>query len=336
ADLGPPAEPGRRLPGLRSGRRVRGGARRRRRGRPRVLRRADRLHRGGQLRPDRPGGDLRPGAFGGGVRRRRRSAGHRQRHPLRAGRGGVDERTQPGAPDGPGAQGRHGVGQRLRRAGQDLPDRWIQDVRAGPGARHRLDRRVHRDQVGVPGGRRTDPNAGASMTRLDGSIAIITGAARGQGEAQARLFVERGAKVVVADILDEEGKRVADSLGEDAYFQHLDVSSPEDWQEAVTRAHERYGKIDVLLNNAAIIEHAPLESMPLEMYLRLVNVNQIGCFLGMQAVVPFMKQAGGSIVNTSSIMGLTGLRSLGGYTATKFAVRGMTKVAAMEWGRYGI
>lgn len=175
------------------------------------------------------------------------------------------------------------------------------------------------------------------MTRLDGSIAIITGAARGQGEAQARLFVERGAKVVVADILDEEGKRVADSLGEDAYFQHLDVSSPEDWQEAVTRAHERYGRIDVLLNNAAIIEHAPLESMPLEVYQRLVNVNQIGCFLGMQAVVPFMKEAGGgSIVNTSSIMGLTGLRSLGGYTATKFAVRGMTKVAAMEWGRYGI
>jgi 3alpha(or 20beta)-hydroxysteroid dehydrogenase len=175
------------------------------------------------------------------------------------------------------------------------------------------------------------------MTRLDGSVAIITGAARGQGEAQARLFVERGAKVVVADILDAEGEQVAKSLGDDATFQHLDVSEPEGWQVCVARASEHFGKIDVLINNAAIIDHAPLESMELERYMRLVNVNQVGCFLGMQAVVPFMREAGGgSIVNTSSIMGLTGLRSLGAYTATKFAVRGMTKVAAMEWGRYGI
>jgi len=175
------------------------------------------------------------------------------------------------------------------------------------------------------------------MTRLDGAVAIITGAARGQGEAQAKMFVERGAKVVVADILDAEGEQVAKSLGDDAIFQHLDVSEPDGWQACVSRASEHFGSIDVLINNAAIIDHAPLESMELERYMRLVNVNQVGCFLGMQAVVPFMREAGGgSIVNTSSIMGLTGLRSLGAYTATKFAVRGMTKVAAMEWGRYGI
>jgi 3alpha(or 20beta)-hydroxysteroid dehydrogenase len=175
------------------------------------------------------------------------------------------------------------------------------------------------------------------MGRLDGKVAIVSGAARGQGEAEARLFVAEGAKVVLGDVLDDLGEKVAIDLGDAARYVHLDVTKPDDWKSAVDTAVSTFGKLDVLINNAGILKLGPIETQPLEEYLAVINVNQVGCFLGMQAVIPAMKAAGGgSIVNTSSVSGLIGTVGLAAYTASKFAVRGMTKVAAMELGHSGI
>jgi 3alpha(or 20beta)-hydroxysteroid dehydrogenase len=172
---------------------------------------------------------------------------------------------------------------------------------------------------------------------LDGKVALISGGAKGQGEAEARLFVERGAKVVIGDVLDDLGKAVVDDLGDAAVYVHLDVSHPTDWQDAVTAAVTTFGKLDILVNNAGILRVAPLETTSLDVYMQVVNVNQVGCFLGMQAAAPAMREAGGgSIVNTSSTNGLAGLAGTTAYTASKFAVRGMTKTAAIELGPYGI
>jgi 3alpha(or 20beta)-hydroxysteroid dehydrogenase len=175
------------------------------------------------------------------------------------------------------------------------------------------------------------------MGRLDGKVALITGAARGQGEAEARLFVAEGAKVVLADVLDDRGKRVADDLGPDAMYCHLDVTEPAGWESAVRTAVTAFGRLDVLINNAGILRLGLIEDMPLEEYLAVVNVNQIGCWLGMKAVAPALKAAGGgAIVNTSSTSGLIGMAGTSAYTASKFAVRGMTKCAAMELGHFNI
>lgn len=175
------------------------------------------------------------------------------------------------------------------------------------------------------------------MHALAGKVAIITGAARGQGAAAARLFVAEGARVVVADVLDEVGKELADSLGDTALYRHLDVSSEDDWASVVGEAVETLGGVDVLVNNAGILGFAALPDMPLADYLRIVNVNQVGAFLGMRAVAKPMMAAGhGSIVNISSVEGLSGMPYLTAYTSTKFAIRGMTKVAALELGPHGI
>jgi 3alpha(or 20beta)-hydroxysteroid dehydrogenase len=175
------------------------------------------------------------------------------------------------------------------------------------------------------------------MGALDGKVAIITGAARGQGAAAAKLFVAEGARVVIGDVLDDLGKELADSLGAAAVYRHLDVSSEDDWANVVNEAVETWGGVDVLVNNAGILRFAALPEMPLEDYLRIVNVNQVGTFLGMRAVAKPMMAAGkGSIVNISSIEGLAGMPYLTGYTSTKFAIRGMTKVAALELGPHGI
>jgi 3alpha(or 20beta)-hydroxysteroid dehydrogenase len=175
------------------------------------------------------------------------------------------------------------------------------------------------------------------MGALDGKVAIITGAARGQGAAAARLFVAEGARVVIADVLDEVGKELADSLGDAAIFRHLDVSSEDDWKSVVDEAVETLGGVDILVNNAGILRFAALPDMPLEDYLRVVNVNQVGTFLGMRAVSKPMMAAGkGAIVNISSVEGLAGMPYLTAYTSTKFAIRGMTKVAALELGPHGI
>jgi 3alpha(or 20beta)-hydroxysteroid dehydrogenase len=175
------------------------------------------------------------------------------------------------------------------------------------------------------------------MGCLDGKVAIITGASRGQGAAAARLFVAEGARVVIGDVLDDLGRELAESLGAAATYRHLDVSSEADWQDAVGDTLATLGGVDILVNNAGILRFAALPDMPLEDYLRIVNINQVGTFLGMKTVAKPMIAAGaGSIVNISSVEGLAGMPYLTAYTSTKFAIRGMTKVAALELGPSGI
>ncbi|GAB3904911.1 glucose 1-dehydrogenase [Kibdelosporangium lantanae] len=173
--------------------------------------------------------------------------------------------------------------------------------------------------------------------RLDGKVAIITGAARGQGAAAARRFVAEGARVAIADIRDELGKELADELGDAAVYQHLDVTSEEDWTAAVAATRQAFGPPTVLVNNAGILKFGSIVDTTLADYELLVRVNQTGTFLGMRAVVPGMTEAGGgSIINVSSVEGLAGSPYLTAYAATKFAVRGMTKCAALELGKHNI
>lgn len=175
------------------------------------------------------------------------------------------------------------------------------------------------------------------MSNLNGKVALITGAARGQGAAEARLFAQRGAKVVLCDILDSEGQAVAAEIGANAAYIRLDVTSEASWQAAVKAAVSKFGKLNVLVNNAGIVKVTDLADCPLDEYMQVIQVNQVGVFLGMKTVVPAMKQAGGgSIVNISSIDGLIGMTGGTAYCASKFAVRGMTKVAALELGKDGI
>ncbi|CAA0114440.1 3-alpha-(or 20-beta)-hydroxysteroid dehydrogenase [Halioglobus japonicus] len=171
---------------------------------------------------------------------------------------------------------------------------------------------------------------------FDDKVAIVTGGSRGIGEATARLLVERGAKVVIADVLESEGMSLAAELGERAIFQKLDVSVQADW-EATLRAACEFGVLSVLVNNAAILIQATVLDMTEEQFVSSFRVNQLGVFLGMRAVFPALKEAGGgAIVNVSSIDGLQSMNSLTAYSATKWAVRGMTKAAAIEMGKYGI
>ncbi|MGW1230685.1 SDR family NAD(P)-dependent oxidoreductase [Streptomyces sp. NPDC001478] len=170
------------------------------------------------------------------------------------------------------------------------------------------------------------------MGKLDGRTVLITGAARGQGEQEARLFAAEGARVVIADVLDEQGAALAKELGEDiALFTHLDVSREEDWQAAVAAAKDAFGRIDGLVNNAGILRFNELVSTPLEEFQQIVQVNQVGAFLGIRTVAPEIEAAGGgTIVNTSSYTGLTGMAGVGAYAASKHAVLGLTRVAAVE------
>ncbi len=175
------------------------------------------------------------------------------------------------------------------------------------------------------------------MGRLDGKVALVTGAARGTGEATARLFASEGARVVIGDVLDEAGRAVAKDLGDAARCLRLDVTSEADWRHGVQTTLEAFGRLDVLVNNAAVLHMAALVDTRLEDFERVVRVNQIGTFLGMRAVVEPMKQSGGgSIVNISSVDGLRGHNGVVAYASTKWAVRGMTKVAALELGKFGI
>lgn len=175
------------------------------------------------------------------------------------------------------------------------------------------------------------------MGRLDGKIALVTGAARGTGEQVARLFVAEGARVMISDVLEAEGEAVAKELGDAAAFVRLDVSSEADWTRAVERSSSRFGGLSVLVNNAAVLEMKPLVETTLADYERHVRVNQIGPFLGMRTVVPALEAAGGgSIVNVSSVDGLSAKPNIVAYAATKWALRGMTRVAALELGKLGI
>lgn len=172
---------------------------------------------------------------------------------------------------------------------------------------------------------------------LEGRVAIITGAARGQGAAEARMFIENGARVVLADILAEEGQALADELGNDALFVELDVASESGWAEVVDATVRRFQTVDVLVNNAGIATFAPLIDLRLDDFRRMIDVNEIGVMLGMRSVAPIMRsQARGSIINVSSVDGIRGSLFQCAYVATKFAVTGMTKVAALELGPHGI
>ena len=176
-----------------------------------------------------------------------------------------------------------------------------------------------------------------SSLALDGRVALVSGAARGQGEAEARLLAARGARVVVGDVLDEPGRAVAASLGDAALFVALDVTSAASWDAVVDATTDRFGRLDVLVNNAGIVRTGLIEAMSEQDYLDVVRVNQVGCFLGMQAAIPALKASGiGAIVNVSSTAGFEGVPGCVAYVASKFAVRGMTKVAAIELGPHGI
>lgn len=173
--------------------------------------------------------------------------------------------------------------------------------------------------------------------RLDGKVAVISGAAQGQGEAEARRFVAEGARVVIGDIGDDKGSKVAASLGDAARFVHLDVTDSEAWASAVAVAEEAFGPVDVLVNNAGVLVFGPLQTLTATQMQTSLDVNLMGAFHGMQAVYASMKTAGGgSIVNISSFGGLTGLPMLGAYVASKFAVRGLTKTAAIDFARANI
>ena len=179
------------------------------------------------------------------------------------------------------------------------------------------------------------------MPRLAGKRAIVTGAAQGQGAAIARAFVEEGAQVVIADIAEAPGEALAAELSADrpeaAYFRRHDVSDEASWRALVEEANERFGPVNVLVNNAGILRFGEVERMEVEEFELLFRVNQLGCFLGMRSVARTMrKNGGGSIINASSIEGLGGMALCTGYAATKFAIRGMTKSAAMELGPKGI
>jgi 3alpha(or 20beta)-hydroxysteroid dehydrogenase len=173
--------------------------------------------------------------------------------------------------------------------------------------------------------------------RLVNHVALITGAARGSGAAHARAFIAEGAKVVLADVLDDEGKALSKELGKNALYLHLDVSSEADWIKAVAAAEAQLGTVSVLVNNAGIVHSAPLDEYPLESWERVIGIDLTGTFLGMKAVSFGMKKARrGSIINISSIMGLRGAAHSYAYVAAKWGVRGLTKSAAIELGVHGI
>ncbi|MEY2244784.1 SDR family NAD(P)-dependent oxidoreductase [Streptomyces sp. BF23-18] len=173
------------------------------------------------------------------------------------------------------------------------------------------------------------------MGKLDGRVVLITGAARGQGEQEARLFAAEGARVVVADVLDDQGQELAKEIG--AHYVHLDVGQEADWTAAVASAKAAYGRIDGLVNNAGILRFNALVDTPLAEFMQIVQVNQVGVFLGIKTLAPEIAEAGGgTIVNTASFTGLTGMAYVGAYAATKHAIVGLTRVAALELAEKGI
>ena len=175
------------------------------------------------------------------------------------------------------------------------------------------------------------------MGRMKDKVAIVTGAARGTGAATARLLAAEGARVMLADVLEEAGEAVAAEIGADAHFAALDVTREADWKRVVEQTQRRWGRVDVLVNNAAVLHMEALDETRLEDFERVVAVNQRGPFLGMKSVAPLMKQAGqGSIVNVSSIDGMSAKNALIAYAGSKWALRGMTRVAALELGKFGI
>ncbi|GLF97352.1 SDR family NAD(P)-dependent oxidoreductase [Streptomyces yaizuensis] len=174
--------------------------------------------------------------------------------------------------------------------------------------------------------------------RLDGRVVLITGAARGQGEHEARLFAAEGARVVLTDVLHDRGRALAEELGgENALYVPLDVRREEEWAAAVAAAKERFGRLDGLVNNAGVVRMGALVDIPLEDYHFVIGVNQTGTLLGIRALAPEIEAAGGgTIVNIASVASLIGMTTVGAYVASKHAVLGLTRVAALELAAKGI
>ncbi len=175
------------------------------------------------------------------------------------------------------------------------------------------------------------------MGRLDGKIALITGGARGQGAAEAKLFAQEGATVRITDVLDDAGEETALTLGDEVSYRHQDVAAGDQWTTVVDEILDEFGRLDVLVNNAGIFQLGNLESTTLDDWDRMIAINQTGVFLGMQAAArPMRAQRSGSIINLSSIAGLSGAAMAQAYAATKWAVRGMTKSAARELAEFQV
>ena len=173
--------------------------------------------------------------------------------------------------------------------------------------------------------------------RLEGKVALITGSARGQGEAEARRFVAEGAKVAITDLRDVLGEQLAAELGSDTFYQQLDVTREDDWDAAVAATLERFGKLDILVNNAGIGAFGTLEGLDLKTHHEMTDINFHGVYLGMRATKAALVATGnGAIVNISSIDGIVGVLGMTSYSGTKFAVTGMTRSAAIELGPLGV
>ena len=174
-------------------------------------------------------------------------------------------------------------------------------------------------------------------TRLEGKVALISGGARGMGAAHARAMVAQGASVVLGDVLDHEGRAVADELGDAATYLHLDVTDRGDWARAVATAIDLYGQLNVLVNNAGIVNFGTLEEYTQDQWNEILAVNVTGCFNGISVAVHALKaSAPSSIINISSTAGLKGYSGLFGYTTSKFALRGLTKAVALELASAGV
>lgn len=175
------------------------------------------------------------------------------------------------------------------------------------------------------------------MGRITGKVAIISGAAQGMGAATARLLASEGAQVVLGDVLVEKGQEVAKQIGDSALFCRLDVTSEEDWAAVVGAATKHFGKVDILVNNAAILASSGAEELRKEDAERVLGVNVIGTMLGVKYAIPALRAVGGGvIVNISSVDGLRGCNGLSAYTASKWAVRGISKSYALEFGPSGV
>jgi len=190
----------------------------------------------------------------------------------------------------------------------------------------------------VARGVRSDGHEGkAIMKRFDSRTVIVTGGARGMGASHARGFVAEGANVVIADVLEREGRTLAGELGEHAIFSRLDVTSDTDWAATVAAAEDAFGPVSVLVNNAGIVRFGQITDTTLAIWRQVIEVNLTGAFLGIRAVASSMRKAGGgAIVNISSGAGFTATFGLAAYVSSKWAVRGLTKTAALELGHDNI
>lgn len=173
------------------------------------------------------------------------------------------------------------------------------------------------------------------MFSLDGKVAFITGGARGQGAQEARLFAQHGARVMIADVREEEARNLAAQI-DGAEYVRLDVGDERGWAQAMDRTLERFGRLDILVNNAAISHFSPIEDTSLESFDRVLRINLGGIFLGMRTALPALKRQGGSIINISSIAALTGRAGLAAYASSKWAVRGISRSAALEFAPHRI